>query len=228
LRVGGLTGEGLHASRSDGLAGALTAESPIAPPEAPATPRPGAITLARHGEPALSRKVRLSSKEYREFWARYEIMGLLPGQTPPPHLVGFVDSCDVLIASTRLRAVESAQVVGGGRAFVQEALLVEAPLPPPNWPEWVRLSPRLWGFFARFSWWFFNRHQGEESRGQAEARADQAAAKLEALAESGLNVVVLAHGFFNILIGRALIGRGWRQTLREGYKYWSTRRFERF
>jgi broad specificity phosphatase PhoE len=210
----------------------LTADTPLAPPapvDACAGPaRAGVITLARHGEPALSRKVRLSSREYRDFWARYEIMGLLPGQAPPPALSAFVDRCDVLIASTRLRAVESAQAVGRGRDFSQDELLVEAPLPPPNWPSWVRLSPRLWGFFARFNWWFFNRHQGEESRGQAEDRADRAAAKLEAIADGGQDVVVLAHGFFNVLIGRALRKRGWKRTLREGYKYWSTQRFERF
>jgi len=211
----------LHASRSDGLARALTA----APANAP---RPGAITLARHGEPALSRKVKLSSREYREFWARYEIMGLAPGQTPPAHLVDFVDACDVLISSTRLRAIESAQAVGRGKAFTHDEVLVEAPLPPPNWPAWIRLSPRIWGFLARFHWWFFNHHQGEESRRDAEARADEAAAKLEAIAAGGRDVVVLAHGFFNVLIDRALRRRGWRRTSREGYKYWSTRRFERF
>jgi len=187
----------------------------------------GAITLARHGEPALSRKVRLSASEYRDFWANYEIMGLLPGQTPPAHLSVFVEQCDLLIASTRLRAIESAQAVGQGRAFEQEALLVEAPLPPPNWPSWIRLSPRLWGFFARFWWWFFDHHEGGETRREAEARADQAADKLQELALGGQNVVVLAHGFFNFLIARALKRRGWRPTLREGYKYWSTRRFER-
>jgi broad specificity phosphatase PhoE len=189
--------------------------------------RSGTITLARHGEPALSRKVRLSSGEYREFWARYEVMGLLPGQTPPAHLAGFVEACDVLIASTRLRAIESAQTVGRGKAFQREALLVEAPLPPPPWPKWVRLSPKLWGFFARFWWWFFNHHEGGETRRQAEMRADQAAQKLETLAGEGRDVVVLAHGFFNVMIGRALRRRGWKRTLREGYKYWSTQRFER-
>jgi broad specificity phosphatase PhoE len=91
----------------------------------------------------------------------------------------------------------------------------------------VRLSPKLWGFFSRFFWWYFNHHHGEENRAQAEARADLAAAKLAELAASGQDVVVLAHGFFNVLIGRALLKRGWRMTLREGYKYWSTRRFER-
>lgn len=206
----------------------MTADGSTAPaPQSPTTPRPGTITLARHGEPALSRKVRLSAQEYREFWARYEVMGLLPGQTPPPALSAFVAECDVLIASTRLRAVESARALGRGRSFTEEALLIEAPLPPPNWPAWVQLSPRLWGFFARIWWWFFNHHEGGETRRQAEARADQAAQKLEALADAGQNVVVLAHGFFNVLIGRALLRRGWRMTLREGYKYWSTRRFER-
>jgi broad specificity phosphatase PhoE len=191
-------------------------------------PLVGAITLARHGEPALSRKVKLSAREYIDFWARYEIMGLLPGQTPPASLSGFVDRCDVLISSTRLRAIESAQLVGRGREFAQESLLIEAPLPPPNWPAWVRLSPRLWGFFARSWWWFLNHHQGQESRVEAEARADRAAARLEEIASGGQSVVVLAHGFFNVLIGRALRRRGWSQTVREGYKYWSTRRFERF
>jgi broad specificity phosphatase PhoE len=204
----------------------LTAAKP--PNATPSIGKPrGAITLARHGEPALSRKVRLSSGEYREFWARYEIMGLLPGQTPPAHLTGFVESCDVLIASTRLRAIESAQTVGRGKPFEQEALLVEAPLPPPRWPKWVRLSPKLWGFFARFWWWFFNHHEGGESRRQAEVRADEAAQKLEALAGEGRHVVVLAHGFFNVMIGRALRRRGWKRTFREGVKYWSTQRFER-
>lgn len=171
--------------------------------------------------------MKLTSREYREFWARYEVGGLLPGQMAPPMLAAFVEKCGVIVSSTRLRAIESAAVVGKGRIVIQEPLLIEAPLPPPNWPSWVRMSPRLWGFFSRFFWWFFNHHHGEENRAQAEARADEAAGKLIALAAQGQDVVVLAHGFFNVLIGRALAKRGWRMTLREGYKYWSTRRFER-
>jgi hypothetical protein len=193
----------------------------------PIAPRVGAITLARHGEPALSRKIRLNAREYREFWARYEVGGILVGQTPPTMLATFVGQGGVLVASTRLRAIESITVVAPGRPFHQEPLLIEAPLPPPPWPSWVRLSPRLWGFFSRFWWWFFNHHAGEESRREAEARAALAAGKLADLAAGGQDVVVLAHGFFNLLIGRALRKRGWRMTLREGYKYWSMRRFER-
>jgi hypothetical protein len=49
---------------------------------------------------------------------------------------------------------------------------------------------------------------------------------LEALAAEGDEVVVLAHGFFNFMIGRALRRRGWRLAHSEGWRYWSTRRFE--
>jgi hypothetical protein len=201
----------------------LTAEAPAAPPAA----RPGAIVLARHGEPALSRKVKLDADEYRDFWARYEVMGIVPGQTPPAALKAFVDSAGILVTSTRLRSIESAQLLAPGRTFARYDLLVEAPLPPPPWPHWVRLSPRIWGFFSRFWWWFFNHNEGQETRRQAEQRADAAADMLEGLAAGGQDVVVLAHGFFNAMIGRALARRGWRRTAGEGYKYWSTRRFER-
>jgi broad specificity phosphatase PhoE len=193
---------------------------------APRPGRAGAIVLARHGEPALSRRVRLSAQQYREFWANYEVLGILPGQTPPAKLAAFVEKAGTLVTSTRLRSIESAERLAPGREFARHDVLVEAPLPPPNWPVWIRLSPRIWGFLARFWWWFFNHHEGQETRKAAERRADEAAAMLIEMAGQGEDVVVLAHGFFNYMIGKALRRRGWRLTLSEGYKYWSTRRFE--
>lgn len=205
------------------MASALTAESPAAP----VARRPGAIVLARHGEPALSRKVKLSAAEYREFWARYEVLGILPGQTPPPVLMQFVEKAGTLLSSTRLRSIESAAALAGGRKVVEHEVFVEAPLPPPPWPAWIRFSPKIWGFLARFWWWFFNHHEGQETRASAQARAGAAADLLIEYATRGEDVVVLAHGFFNFMIGRALTKRGWKLVSSEGYKYWSTRRFER-
>ena len=79
---------------------------------------------------------------------------------------------------------------------------------------------------ARVWWWYLNHHVGLESRAQAEARADRAAARLVEMAASGQNVVVMAHGFFNHLIGRSLRKQGWKLVESEGYKYWSMRRWE--
>ncbi len=192
-----------------------------------ATSGPGAIVLARHGEPALSRKVKLTAPEYGSFWAQYEVGGILPDQTPPDRLKRFTADCGTLVTSTRLRAIQSAQTVVADRTFDRYDLLIEAPLPPPNFPRWVRFSPRIWGFVARVWWWYLNHHAGQESRAEAEARADQAAAMLMTMAADGQSVVVMAHGFFNHLIGRSLRKQGWKLVESEGYKYWSMRRWER-
>lgn len=189
--------------------------------------RPGAVILARHGEPDISRKVRLSADEYRLWWGSYETRGLLAGQTPPEGLKQIARTAGVLIASVRPRAIETAGAVCGDRAFARDPLFVEAPLPPPRWPAWIRLSPRLWGFIARTWWWFLDHHEGQETRAQAERRADQAAAMLVELSRQGQDVLVVAHGFFNGMVGEALKRQGWRCTEDQGFKYWRARRFER-
>jgi broad specificity phosphatase PhoE len=189
--------------------------------------KPGVITLARHGEPALSRKVTLNAPQYGDWWALYEEGGLKAGQTPPDQLVQIARHVDVIIASTRRRAIETAQAVVGDRAFTTDVGFIEAPLPPPPWPLWVRMSPKRLGFFARFWWWFFDNHGGQETRAQAEARAGQAADRLVALADQGQDVLVLAHGFFNWMIADALKARGLTKLVDEGHAYWSIKRFSR-
>lgn len=189
--------------------------------------RPGAVVLVRHGEPDISRRIRLSAAQYRDWWGLYETRGLMAGQSAPDGLKTVVGGAGTLISSIRPRAVETAGAVCGGRAWAQDPMFVEAPLPPPRWPSWIRLSPRLWGFIARFWWWFFDHHEGQETRAQAEVRADRAAALLIEKSADGRDVVVFAHGFFNGMVGEALRRHGWRCTDDQGFKYWRARRFER-
>ncbi|RZJ05836.1 MAG: histidine phosphatase family protein [Brevundimonas sp.] len=189
--------------------------------------RSGAITLARHGEPALSRKCVLTSDQYRDWWAKYEIGGLRAGQTPPPELLATAAGAGVIYSSTRPRAVETAAAAAAGREVVADALFIEAPLPPPHFPSWFKLPPKYWGAVARFWWHAFNHHEGQETRVQAEARADKAAKSLIARAETGEDVLVLAHGYFNHMVGRSLRAEGWKLVHNQGFKYWSQRRYEK-
>ena len=106
-------------------------------------------------------------------------------------------------------------------------LFIEAPLPPPSWPSAFKFSPRAWGVIARLWWWFFDHNEGQESRAEAQVRAEEAARLLDGLAENGLDVLVLAHGFFNTMIGIELKELGWRCVKDQGFKYWSARSFER-
>ena len=188
---------------------------------------PGAIILARHGEPALSRKVWLTSDQYAQWWAMYEVGGLTLGQLAPKDLIDLAASVGQIHASTRRRARETAAVVAGDREVELDELYIEAPLPPPPLPNWIKLPPRIWGVVARFCWQVLDQHQGQESRAQAQYRANLAADRLIEVSASGQDVLVLAHGYFNHMMGRALMARGWRLTLNQGFKYWSQRRFER-
>ena len=127
------------------------------------------IILARHGEPALSRKVRLSAAGYRDWWARYEAGGLREGQSPPPELAGIAAGARVVLASTRRRSIETARALCGEGRFSEDESLIEAPLPPPAFPSWIRLPPRAWGIIARLWWWFLDHHEGGECRAEAQA-----------------------------------------------------------
>lgn len=196
---------------------------------APTIQPKGSIVLVRHGEPALSRRVRLSSPEYRAWWARYEEGGLLAGQTPPASLVETAARADLIYSSTRLRAIETSDAIAAGRSVELDVTLIEAPLPPPPLPGFVKFSPKIWGFVARVAWWFFGYTEAEEqeNRAQAEARAAAVADRLVAQADQGKTVLVVAHGFFNTVVGIELKKRGWRCVSGRGYRYWTAKQFER-
>ncbi len=190
---------------------------------------PGAITLVRHGEPALSRRALLDWEGYRDWWAKYEESGLLEGQTPPHILDGYARDARYIYSSTLRRSIETAQAICGNRPFESLDMLVEAPLPPPHLPRWIKLSPKSWGWgtVSRLWWWYTDNHGAWETRRQAQARAKKAADFLVAKAREGGDVLVLAHGYFNLMISLELKKMGYIKTVEQGFKYWGCRRYEK-
>lgn len=209
------------------LARPVAAPTPAVPTAAPAVVRAGSIILTRHGEPALSRKCLITARQYKDWWAKYEIGGLLAGQTPPAELVAAAEGAGAIYASTRQRAQETAVAVAAGRDVMSDALFIEAPLPPPALPDFIKLSPRWWGVVARIWWRLSDHHHQEETHREAKARADMAARRLIERAEAGEDVLVLAHGYFNHMVGKRLKANGWALVHNQGFKYWSQRRYER-
>ena len=192
------------------------------------TIRPGAITLVRHGEPALSRRVKLDWRGYVEWWAKYDQAGLLEGQTPPAILHKFANEARYIFSSTLPRSIETAEAVCDGKGFTSLEALIEAPLPPPHLPSFIKLTPNsyAWGFLARVCWWYLNFHGTVEGREVAKVRARKVAEFLFDKAREGGDVLVLAHGFFNLMVSIELKKMGYIKTLEEGFKYWGCRRYE--
>jgi hypothetical protein len=83
----------------------------MAMPETTSTAnRRGPIVVSRHGKPALDRTAgpRLDWRQYKDWWARYEESPLAEGQVAPPDLMKAVKDADLVFASGRIRARETA------------------------------------------------------------------------------------------------------------------------
>jgi broad specificity phosphatase PhoE len=187
----------------------------------------GRIITARHGRPNLSRDMRISSREYGDWWSRYDASGLHPEEAPPQGLIDIAAKAKTVISSSLPRAIETARhVTKGARDFPQDRLFVEAPLPPPPLPLFVKLRPGQWGVISRAFWVLGYAPQGVESQRETWKRVEQIAAKLTDFAQSG-DVLLCAHGWLNLMIDRRLRSNGWARVDRDrGNDYWSWRVYQ--
>ncbi|NWG72223.1 MAG: histidine phosphatase family protein [Parvularculaceae bacterium] len=188
----------------------------------------GRIITARHGRPNLSRDLKISSREYGAWWSQYDAAGLHPDEAPPPELVEIAARAKTVISSSLQRAVETARhVTKGERAVPADSIFVEAPLPPPPVPDFLKLRPGQWGVVSRALWILGYAPEGVETNRAAWERVDAIAGKLAEFSKSG-DVLLCAHGWLNWMIDRRLRKSGWRRTGRDrGNDYWSWRVYER-
>ncbi|MFQ5563190.1 MAG: histidine phosphatase family protein [Parvularculaceae bacterium] len=186
----------------------------------------GRIITARHGRPSLSRDVKITAREYGDWWARYDESGLHPGEIPPEGLVKLAAGARAVLCSTRPRAIETAREIAGESAPAPpDPLFVEAPLPPPPVP-YLKLSPSTWGVISRTFWFLGYAPEGVESHIAAWERVRRVAALLTEHARDG-DVILCAHGYLNWMIDRRLIKEGWtRAECDGGNRYWSWRIYE--
>ncbi len=186
----------------------------------------GRIITARHGRPSLSRDLTLSSREYGDWWARYDESGLTPGERPPEGLVEIASRSKCVLASSMPRAIETAkQLTRNAREIPTDPLFIEAPLPPPPVPL-LTLRPGQWGVVSRAFWAFGYAPKGVETHYQAWRRVDSIVARLQGVAADG-DVLLCAHGYLNWMIDVKLRRSGWRRTGQgRGNQYWSWRVYE--
>ncbi|MEZ5896621.1 MAG: hypothetical protein R3C40_03730 [Parvularculaceae bacterium] len=187
----------------------------------------GRIITARHGRPNLARDVKITAREYGGWWAQYDESGLHPDETPPPGLIELAGGAKTVLSSTLPRAIETARdVTLGARDVPADPIYVEAPLPPPPLPSFIRLSPGVWGVVSRTFWFFGYAPGGVENHGEAWRRVDLIVERLAELAHDG-DVLLCAHGYLNWMIDRRLRRVGWRRAGREGGNhYWSWRVYD--
>jgi broad specificity phosphatase PhoE len=190
--------------------------------------RSGEIVIVRHGKPVLDRDAgpRLDWQAYRDWWSRYEQSSLREDQRPPERLLAVAARGTLFLSSTRPRAMQTADAIAGGADVTRDPVFIEAPLPPPILPGWIRFLPRMWNMLARAAWLGGHSLDGE-SVSQARQRAKRAARVLSEHADQGQIVVLAAHGWFNRMMRPPLLSMGWRCVHDGGDSYWSYRVYRR-
>ena len=180
------------------------------------------IVIARHGRSALDRHIWINANQYQDWWAQYDAGGLAAGQSVPNGLVQALLACKLIVSSSLKRAMETAALAAPGRELLVDSQFVEAPLPPPALPKFILFRPRFWGVISRISW-FLGNHRGQESRVEAEVRAQAAADWLIEQALKSGSVGLLAHGWFNRMMRPHLLARGWVCVYDGRDSHWSHR-----
>ena len=183
------------------------------------------IILIRHGQPNIAPAPRTSHRGFGDYIDAYEAAGLDPNSAPPDELQDLVGELGALFTSGRKRADESARALVPGAELIADPLFAEAPLASPRIPL-LRMKVAKWAVVSRILW-HVGYHPEIENYRRAKHRAVQATDILIAKARADGAAALVAHGYFNFLIGRELRRRGFRKTGTHRARYWNDVVYER-
>lgn len=182
------------------------------------------IILVRHGRPAIAKGERTCHRGFRDYIDAYEAAGLDPGSAPPEELQDLVRELTAVYTSNRPRSQDSARALMPKAELIADPLFEEAPLASPRIPL-LRLSAPAWAVMSRILW-HAGYHPEIENYRRAKQRAKDAADILIARAREDGTTALVAHGYFNAMIGRELARRGFRKSGSHRVRFWNTVTYE--
>ena len=126
---------------------------------------------------------------------------------------------DAIYTSTKPRATDSAKALAPHAELIADPLFAEAPRASPRIPL-LRMKVPKWAIVARILW-HAGYHPEIENYRKAKHRAAEAANIL--MKRAGVQGVsaLVAHGYFNAMIGRELRRRGFRKSGAHRVKFWN-------
>jgi broad specificity phosphatase PhoE len=178
------------------------------------------ILLIRHGQPHIALSPATDYAGFAAYIDAYEEAGLSPSNVPPDELRDLVQELDHLFTSDRPRSRQSAAALAPRAELIADPLFAEAPLASPRIPLLNMRVPK-WAVVSRILW-HAGFHPGIENPRSARKRAAAAADILIARARRTGVTALVAHGYFNWMIGRQLLRRGFARTGSHQARYWNT------
>jgi len=172
------------------------------------------IFLIRHQRPVVSKQGWFSQQQACQFLSEYDVCAIEELVTKPTGLPA--EQLSKVYCSSLPRAKQTAQAI-----FGPEVTLIEDPVfnefPRQVFPlPFFKFPIKFWLFGARMLWLLGLNTRGLESFRQAKKRARKAAQQLAHQAKTDGKVVLVAHGFLNFFIRRALRRMGWHVVRYDG------------
>jgi broad specificity phosphatase PhoE len=183
------------------------------------------ILLIRHGQPHIALRPRTGHAGFADYIDAYEQAGLFPSNLPPEELRDLARELDHVFTSDRPRSRQSAAALAPHAQLIADPLFAEAPLASPPIPL-LNMRVSKWAVVSRILW-HAGFHSEIENPRAAVRRAAQAADILIARAGQNGVTALVAHGYFNWMIGRQLRRRGFQRTGSHQARYWNTVIYER-
>lgn len=177
------------------------------------------ISFIRHGRSLQVEDHPISSIEYRRWVKKYDDFGVFAETSYPPETIEKILNANQILTSDLQRAIASATHVNRLKITVHSRLFREVGIPFPTSTLWgLKLKPGTWTMILRCLW--FCGYSNEcESFSQAKKRAKKAAATLHTSAQNNGSVVLVGHGFMNLLISKELQKIGWKGN-KPSSKHW--------
>ncbi|WP_102691894.1 phosphoglycerate mutase family protein [Rummeliibacillus pycnus] len=178
------------------------------------------ITLIRHGKSKHIENNRITSTEFQDWIKKYNGSGVIDELHYPSETVEKINTAKMIITSNLKRSIESAKLVNPKIKTHSDRLFRETELP--NFTKRLRLKlrPNSWAVILR-SLWLIGYSRKCESLAEAKKRAKLASEKLIQFAQENTKVVLIGHGFFNQLISKELIRKGWKGKRKTSTKHWT-------
>ncbi|QNF32643.1 histidine phosphatase family protein [Adhaeribacter swui] len=172
------------------------------------------IFLIRHQRPNVSKSGFFNQQQASQFLKNYDICTIeqlvnKPAGLPYEHVTQ-------VFCSTLPRAKQTAQAIFGNEvSLIADPVFNEFPrqiFPVP----FLKFPIKFWLYGARVLWLLGLNNQDLEPFHQARQRARKAAQKLAQQADKDGKVVLVAHGFLNFFVRRALRKMGWQVVRQDG------------
>ena len=178
------------------------------------------ISFIRHGKSQCIDDNRITCKEFRKWTELYNCTGVYKEDMYPQETIKALSCSKTVFTSNLKRSLDSANFLNPNIALISDPLFRETELPQPSINFLgIKLKPTIWAVLLRCLW-LVGYSRRCESLSDAKSRAKKASNCLVEYAEAKESVVLVGHGFFNLLIAKELQKTGWTAKKKPSTKHW--------